>query len=70
MLIDGAVEVFPESLVRQLKPGGVAVGIEQGERISRAMLWERSGEGVTGWPQFEAWAPALPGFARERAFVF
>jgi protein-L-isoaspartate(D-aspartate) O-methyltransferase len=70
MLIDGAIEVLPESLVRQLRQGGVAVGIEQGERISRAMLWERSGESMTGWPQFEAWAPALPGFARERTFVF
>jgi protein-L-isoaspartate(D-aspartate) O-methyltransferase len=70
MLLEGAVEQLPESLVAQLKPGGIAAGIERDDRIGRAMLWEKVGEGVTKWPQFEAWAPLLPGFERKREFVF
>jgi protein-L-isoaspartate(D-aspartate) O-methyltransferase len=70
ILIEGALEVLPRALVEQLKPGGLMLAIEQGERISRAMLYERVGNDVTNWPQFEAWAPVLPGFARVPEFVF
>jgi protein-L-isoaspartate(D-aspartate) O-methyltransferase len=70
MLVDGSIEVFPDALRVQLAPGGVAVGVERGERISRAMLWERVGDDPARWPQFEAWAPPLPGFLRKREFVF
>jgi protein-L-isoaspartate(D-aspartate) O-methyltransferase len=70
ILIDGAVEVVPDALIRQLRPEGALAVIEREERISRAMLYERIGDGATRWPQFEAWATALPGFERPREFVF
>jgi protein-L-isoaspartate(D-aspartate) O-methyltransferase len=70
ILIDGAVEFVPQGIIRQLKQGGFLAAIEVDERIGRAILRERIGEDDTGWPLFEAWATLLPGFQRERAFVF
>lgn len=70
ILVDGAVEVLPDSLIAQLRTAGQLAVIERGERISRAMLYERIATGASKWPQFEAWATALPGFEMPRAFVF
>ena len=70
MLIDGSIEIFPDLLIQQLAANGVAAGIEREERIGRAVSWERVGEKLASWPQFEAWAPPLPGFERKREFTF
>ena len=70
ILIDGAVEVVPDALWKQLRPGGVLATIERTPRISRAMVYERVGDDVAKWPQFEAWATLLPGFERTSEFVF
>jgi protein-L-isoaspartate(D-aspartate) O-methyltransferase len=70
ILVDGAVEVLPEPLIAQLKPDGQLAVIEREERISRAMLYERVGEGASKWPLFEAWATLLTGFEQRREFVF
>jgi protein-L-isoaspartate(D-aspartate) O-methyltransferase len=70
ILIDGAVEVLPEQLLAQLRPEGSLAVILRGEGVSRAMLYERVGGEAAKWPQFDAWAPLLPGFARKREFVF
>ena len=70
MLIGGAVEVLPDTLVAQLKPGGALAALERSPRISRAVLCERVGDEIAKWPQFEAWAALLPGFERKPEFVF
>jgi len=70
ILVDGAVEVVPDALIAQLRPGGSLAAIVRLERISRAMLYERVGEGAAKWPLFEAWATLLPGFQRKPEFVF
>jgi protein-L-isoaspartate(D-aspartate) O-methyltransferase len=70
ILVDGAVEIVTDALVAQLKPGGLLAAVVRSERISRAMLYERVGGETTKWPQFEAWAPPLPGFERKPEFVF
>jgi protein-L-isoaspartate(D-aspartate) O-methyltransferase len=70
VLIDGSVEEVPQALVNQLKPLGRLAAVRREERISRAMIFERAGEGITGWPLLEAWASPLPGFERPREFVF
>jgi protein-L-isoaspartate(D-aspartate) O-methyltransferase len=70
ILVDGAVEVLPERLLAQLRPEGSLAVIERGEGVSRAMLYGRVGGEAAKWPQFDAWAPLLPGFARKREFVF
>jgi protein-L-isoaspartate(D-aspartate) O-methyltransferase len=70
ILIEGAVETVPAALVAQLKQTGALAVILREERISRAMLYERVGDDAAKWPQFEAWAALLPGFQKEREFVF
>jgi protein-L-isoaspartate(D-aspartate) O-methyltransferase len=70
ILVDGAVEFVPDGLLGQLAPEALLAVIERDERISRAMLYERVGDGAARWPLFEAWATLLPGFARKREFVF
>lgn len=70
ILIDGGVELVPGGIVAQLRLEGVLAAIEHGDRISRAMLYERTGAQAARWPQFEAWATLLPGFERSREFVF
>jgi protein-L-isoaspartate(D-aspartate) O-methyltransferase len=70
ILIDGSIEELPATLVAQLKPQGQLAAVRRDERISRAMLFERTGERVTGWPLLEAWTTPLPGFERPREFVF
>lgn len=70
ILIDGAVEFMPDTLVRQLAPGAFLATIVREERLSRAMLYERVHEEAAKWPQFDAWATLLPGFERKREFLF
>jgi protein-L-isoaspartate(D-aspartate) O-methyltransferase len=70
ILVEGAVEVMPDGLIRQLAPEGVAVAIERDRRVSRATLYERVGDGAAKWPLFDAWGSVLPGFAKKPEFVF
>ena len=70
ILVDGAVEVMPPSLLSQLAPGGALVTIERNGGVSRAMRYERVGAETTKWPLFDASAPALPGFERRPEFAF
>ena len=70
ILVEGAVETMPAALIAQLKQTCALSVILRDERISRAMLYERVGDEAAKWPQFEAWATLLPGFEREREFVF
>jgi protein-L-isoaspartate(D-aspartate) O-methyltransferase len=70
ILLEGAVELVPAALIGQLRPAGALATIERRGRLSHAMLYERIGEGATGWPLFEAWATILPGFTRKPEFVF
>jgi protein-L-isoaspartate(D-aspartate) O-methyltransferase len=71
ILLNGAIEVAPRALMRQLKEGGRLVGIE-GRAPGKAMLYSReAGAGeIGGRPIFDADAALLPGFARPAAFVF
>lgn len=70
ILVEGAVEILPEAILRQLKSGGLLATVERDDRVSRAMLYEKVGEEATKWPLFDAWATLLPGFERKREFVF
>jgi protein-L-isoaspartate(D-aspartate) O-methyltransferase len=70
ILIEGAVEMPPATLLGQLKPGGLLATVERDDRLSRAVLYERVGDDIAKWPQFDAWATLLPGFERHREFVF
>ncbi len=71
IMIEGAVELLPEALAAQLKPGGRIVAIfTHGGVYGQARLGQRGGQGVAWRRIFDASAPLLPGFARTKAFEF
>jgi protein-L-isoaspartate(D-aspartate) O-methyltransferase len=70
VILDGATEVAPKALLRQLKPGGrLACVLGQGP-AGKAMLYRATDEECSGRPIFDAAAPLLPGFAAPASFVF
>ena len=70
ILIDGAVEYIPEAIVQQLANGG-RLGTALIDRgITRLVVGRKVG-GAFGYLSLtDAGVPALPGFARPRAFTF
>lgn len=70
ILIDGAVEVVPDSLVEQLADRGrLATGlVENG--VTRLAIGRRAGEGFGLAAFADAATAILPGFAKPRAFKF
>jgi protein-L-isoaspartate(D-aspartate) O-methyltransferase len=71
ILIDGAVETIPESLIAQLRDGGrLGTGIVDKNGITR-MATGRKVAGAFGLQTIgDASIPMLPGFERPRAFTF
>lgn len=69
IILGGAVEVLPETLTDQLKPGGrIAVLFQEG-RVGVCRIGIKSETGI-GWRfGFNAGAPVLPGFEARRAFA-
>jgi protein-L-isoaspartate(D-aspartate) O-methyltransferase len=70
ILIDGAVEHIPDAIVDQLADGG-RLGTALIDRgISRLIVGRKAG-GAFGYLTLgDAGSPALPGFARPKAFTF
>jgi protein-L-isoaspartate(D-aspartate) O-methyltransferase len=69
IVLEGATEVEPSGLLRQLQNGGTLVCI-LGQEPGKAMIYRLIGGELRGRPLFDAAAPILPGFARPAAFVF
>ncbi len=71
ILVDGAVERFPDALADQLAAHGRVVAVMRGEDgVGRAVIGVRSGRGI-GFDAFaEAPAPLLAPFRRPPAFRF
>jgi protein-L-isoaspartate(D-aspartate) O-methyltransferase len=70
IVVNGASEIAPKALLRQLKPGGRLVGVLGRGAAGKAMLYRSIGGECGGRPIFDAAAPLLPGFAAPPAFVF
>src|SRR5712691_5555404 len=70
ILVEGAVELVPPALSRQLNDGGRLVAVVGRAPPGRAMVYRSVAGEVSGWPAFDAAAPLLPGFAAPPAFVF
>lgn len=70
MILEGGIEVLPDALVEQLKPGGRVAAIFVDGGNGQARLGLRSGDGIIWRRIFDATAPLLPGFERRKAFVF
>jgi len=70
IFINGASEIVPQTLARQLKEGGRLVAVLGRAPTGQAMVYRCVGGEISGWPIFDAAAPLLPGFAAPPAFVF
>jgi protein-L-isoaspartate(D-aspartate) O-methyltransferase len=70
IVVNGAIEIEPQALFRQLKDGGRLVAVKGGAPGGHAMVYRSVGGDVSGWPVFDAGAPLLPGFAAPAEFVF
>lgn len=70
ILIDGAVEFIPDSIIAQLTPHG-RLGTALVDRgICRLAIGRRAGDGFGLYTIADAAAAALPGFAKPRTFTF
>ena len=70
ILVNGAVEISPDALFRQLREGGRLVCIQGRGPAAKAMLYRLDLGDVGGRPIFDATAPVLPGFSLPPTFVF
>lgn len=70
IILNGAVEAMPETLLGQLKEGGRLVGVSAESRPPRAMIVTRTHGEFGHRTLFDATAPVLPGLERAAAFVF
>lgn len=70
ILLDGATEITPEVLGRQLKPGGRMACVLGRAQTGKAMIYRMIEGHLVGRPIFDAAAPLLPGFAATPTFVF
>jgi protein-L-isoaspartate(D-aspartate) O-methyltransferase len=70
ILIEGAIEVLPDTLVRQLADGGRLATIMGFGRPGRATLYVKSGDDIAGRVVFDIVGPPLRAFAKPPAFAF
>jgi protein-L-isoaspartate(D-aspartate) O-methyltransferase len=70
IIIDGATEIVPEGLYRQLGEGGRLVGVFAMTQPPRATIVTRSHGDFGSRALFDAMVPVLPGLERPAAFVF
>ena len=70
VLIDGAVEIIPDTLVEQLKDRGRLAGAIVDKGITRLIIGRRAGGGFGHLTIADAATPTLPGFERPKAFTF
>lgn len=71
ILIDGGVEDVPATLFAQLAEGGRLAAVIMGKNgLGRAHIYVKSGQAIGDRPDFDAFAPMLPGFRTPEAFVF
>lgn len=70
ILLNGATEIVPDALGRQLKADGRLAGIFGRSPNGKAMIYRMIEGHLVGRPIFDAGAPVLPGFVAPLAFVF
>jgi protein-L-isoaspartate(D-aspartate) O-methyltransferase len=70
IILNGATEIVPDGLYRQLKEGGRLVGVFAMTQPQRAVIVTRSHGDFGNRALFDAAIPVLPGFERPPAFVF
>ncbi len=68
--IQGGVEVVPDTIISQLKEGGKIGCIHSGQAAGECKVGIRRGDSINWRTAFNADAPVLPGFERQKEFVF
>ena len=70
IFINGAIEIYPERLLRQLADGGRLVAIVSERGRGQARLYLNANGAIGERNAFDAQVPVLPGFERARVFEF
>ena len=70
IVLEGATEVRPDSLLAQLKEGGRLVAVVGSGPTGKAMIYRMASGHMTVQTLFDAAAPVLPGFVKPAEFVF
>ncbi|HLN09503.1 MAG TPA: protein-L-isoaspartate O-methyltransferase [Xanthobacteraceae bacterium] len=70
ILLNGATEVAPQTLLGQLKDGGGLVCVLTRGPAGKATIYRSDRGHVSAHTLFDAAAPLLPGFAKPAEFVF
>jgi len=69
ILLEGATEIVPAALTKQLKPGGRLICV-MGRTPGTGTMFQKSDTDISRRSLFEAQASLLPGFAKPQEFVF
>ncbi|WP_439575266.1 protein-L-isoaspartate O-methyltransferase family protein [Phreatobacter sp.] len=70
ILVEGAAEQVPQSLLSQLADGGRLVAVVGTGRAAKCLVHEKRGGEISVRAAFDAAIPSLPGFEAPRGFVF
>jgi len=70
IVVNGAVDILPEAILRQLKDDGRLVVVEGQGGAGAAKLYQNSNGKVSARFGFNASAPMLPGFEKKAEFQF
>ena len=70
IFLNGAIEIVPETLGRQLRSDGRLVAVFGHGPAAKAMIYHLIEGQLVSRPLFDATAPLLPGFAAPQKFVF
>ena len=70
IIVDGAIEVVPDALVAQVRPGGRAVSGLVDNGVTRLAAGRRTDRGFALVPFADAECVVLPGFAAPKPFTF
>lgn len=70
ILVNGRVEVRPQTLLDLLSDGGRLACVMGRDRAAKATLFVRAGAAFGSRPLFDATLPALPEFTAEAGFAF
>lgn len=70
VILDGATQIAPQGLYRQLGEGGRLVGVFATALPPRVEIVTRSPGDFGNRPIFDAYAPVLPGLERPATFTF
>jgi protein-L-isoaspartate(D-aspartate) O-methyltransferase len=70
ILVEGAVELDPDRLCRQLADGGRLICILGAGPAAKVTMFRRDADDITPRIIFDAAGPALPGFAKPTSFAF